>query len=72
MNTCDTCIWWNIQPSYHLDEYEIHRECLNKKIQYDSNEWVKSNDGAMQWGNDAGYVTFATAPKFGCILHQSR
>jgi len=69
MNTCKTCKFWGRAGDPGHGEHKKAHVCIHPKLRCDSREWKESSDGAEQWGNDAGYVTWATFPDFGCIHH---
>lgn len=51
----------------------MFRRCMNPRIAYDERElYVSDKSSLEQWGSDAGYVSVATGPKFGCIHHKSK
>ena len=65
---CKTCRHW--AGNEHSPGAYAYGSCFHPKVMYDSKVWVDCTDGAMQFGMDAGYVTFAPAPDFGCVLHE--
>jgi hypothetical protein len=72
MKTCETCRFWmptDLDPGQSIDIQ--YGACIHQKMDYTSDDWTPAEDGTAQTGSDAGWPTWITGPRFGCIHHES-